>query len=140
MSEPRRRMRRVHHEEVGLQIAPMIDVTLLLLFFFMLSGKLTKNAKMMNISVPTAQSGRVPEDMGDRDIINIDENGRLFSGNEAVDKKQLTTHLKERFKNYPPLKLYVRADARTPGKQIKEVMAIASEAGAVEVIFGVKQK
>src|SRR5215213_9619430 len=129
MSGPRRRMRRVHHEEIGLQIAPMIDVTLLLLFFFMLSGKLTKNAKMMNINVPNAAAGRVPEDMGDRDIINIDENGQLFTGNEAVNKKQLTAHLKERFKNYPPLKLYVRADARTPGKQIKEVMAIASEAG-----------
>jgi biopolymer transport protein ExbD len=140
MSEPRRRMRRIHHEEVGLQIAPMIDVTLLLLFFFMLSGKLTKNAKMMNINVPNAAAGRVPKDMGDRDIINIDENGRLFSGNAGMDKKQLAAHLKERFKNYPPLKLYVRADARTPGKQIKEVMAIAGEAGAVEVIFGVKQK
>lgn len=140
MSEARRRMRRVHHEEVGLQIAPMIDVTLLLLFFFMLSGKLTKEAKMMNISVPTAAAGRVPEDMGDRDIINIDEKGQLFSGNEPVDKKQLTAHLKERFKNYPPLKLYVRADSKTPGKKIKEVMAIASESGAVEVIFGVKQK
>ena len=140
MSEPRRRMRRVQHEEIGLQIAPMIDVTLLLLFFFMLSGKLTKNAKLMNISVPTAAAGRVPEDMGDRDIINIDDKGQLFSGNEPVTKKQLTAHLKERFKNFPPLKLYVRADAKTPGKQIKEVMAIASEAGAVEVIFGVKQK
>jgi biopolymer transport protein ExbD len=51
----------------------------------------------------------------------------------------LTVHLQERFKNYPPLKLYIRADARTPGKQIKEVMRIASEAGAIEVIFGVRQ-
>ena len=79
MSEPRRRMRRVQHEEIGLQIAPMIDVTLLLLFFFMLSGKLTKNAKLMNISVPTAAAGRVPDDMGDRDIINIDDKGQLLS-------------------------------------------------------------
>lgn len=140
MSEPRRRMRRIHHEEVGLQIAPMIDVTLLLLFFFMLSGKLTKDAKLIDISVPTAAAGRIPEDMGDRDIINIDDKGQLFSGDQPVDKKQLTAHLKERFKNSPPLKLYVRADSKTQGKQIKEVMAIASEAGAVEVIFGVKQK
>lgn len=133
-------MRRVHHEEIGLQIAPMIDVTLLLLFFFMLSGKLTKNAKMMNINVPTASAARIPDNMGDRDIINIDENGAFFTGNEAVTTKQLTAHLKERFKNYPPLKLYVRADANTPAKKVKELMAIASEAGAIEIIYGVKQK
>jgi biopolymer transport protein ExbD len=77
--------------------------------------------------------------MGDRDVINIDENGQLFSGDDPVTSKQLTIHLKERFKNYPPLKLYVRADARTPGRQIKEVMKIATEAGAIEVIFGVRQ-
>jgi len=132
-------MRRVAHEEVGLQIAPMIDVTLLLLFFFMLSGKLTKGAKLMTINVPTASASKVPDDMGDRDVVNIDAGGQLFSGNEPVTSKQLTTHLKERFKNFPPLKLYVRADAGTPGRQIKEVMKIASEAGAIEVVFGVRQ-
>jgi biopolymer transport protein ExbD len=133
-------MRRVQHVEVGLQIAPMIDVTLLLLFFFMLSGKLTKSAKLLEINIPTAASGKVPREMGDRDIINIDENGQLFSGNQAVTSKQLAIYLKERFKNYPPLKLYVRADARTPGRQIKEVMKIAADAGAIEVIFGVRQE
>jgi biopolymer transport protein ExbD len=140
MFQPRRRMRRVQHVEVGLQIAPMIDVTLLLLFFFMLSGKLTKSAKLLEINIPTAASGKVPREMGDRDIINIDENGQLFSGNQAVTSKQLAIYLKERFKNYPPLKLYVRADARTPGRQIKEVMKIAADAGAIEVIFGVRQE
>ncbi|HVQ19519.1 MAG TPA: biopolymer transporter ExbD, partial [Terrimicrobiaceae bacterium] len=71
-------MRRVQYEEVGLQIAPMIDVTLLLLFFFMLSGKLTKGAKLLEIGIPTASSGTIPHDVGDRDIINIDEKGQLF--------------------------------------------------------------
>ncbi len=133
-------MRRVHHEEIGLQIAPMIDVTLLLLFFFMLSGKLTKNAKMMNITVPQASAVKQPDNVGDRDVINIDEQGRLFTGDQLVDKKQLAAHLQQRFKDYPPLKLYVRADATTPAKQIKEVMQLAGDAGAIEVIFGVRQK
>ena len=140
MSATRRRMRRVQHEEIGLQIAPMIDVTLLLLFFFMLSGKLTKSAKLMNINVPTASTARVPDNMGDRDIINIDENGQYFAGNELVSAKELSTHLKERFKKTPTLKLYVRADAATPAKKVKELMAIATEAGAIEIIYGVRQK
>ena len=57
-------MRRVHHDEVGLQIAPMIDVTLLLLFFFMLAGKITKSDRLLNINVPIAATGRVPVDEG----------------------------------------------------------------------------
>lgn len=140
MSETRRRRRRIAHEEVGLQIAPMIDVTLLLLFFFMLAGKITKGEKLMDIKVPLAATGKVPADEGNRDVVNIDAEGQLFSGSTPVTNKELAAHLKQRFKDYPPLKLYVRADAGTPGKRIKEVMALASEAGAIEVIFGVIQK
>lgn len=134
----RRRIRHISHEEVGLQIAPMIDVTLLLLFFFMLSGKLTKNAKMMPISVPLASAGHVPENPGERDVVNIDADGQLYAGETKVTARELAAYLRQRFKDYPPLKLAVRADARTPAKQIKAVMKIASEAGAIEVIFGVK--
>lgn len=140
MSASRRRMRRVAHDEVGLQIAPMIDVTLLLLFFFMLAGKITKGEKLLDIRVPIAATGKVPVDEGSRDVVNIDENGQLFSGSKPMTTKELTAHLKQRFKDYPPLKLYIRADSATPGKKIKEVMAIASESGAIEVIFGVLQK
>ncbi|MFZ4774747.1 MAG: ExbD/TolR family protein [Terrimicrobiaceae bacterium] len=140
MSATRRRMRRVHHDEVGLQIAPMIDVTLLLLFFFMLAGKITKGEKLLDIKVPLASTGKVPVDEGNRDVVNIDDKGQLFSGSRPVTTKELTAHLKQRFKDYPPLKLYIRADSGTPGKKIKEVMAVASEAGAIEVIFGVIQK
>ena len=133
-------MRRVHQDEVGLQIAPMIDVTLLLLFFFMLAGKITKGEKLIDIKVPIAATGKVPVDEGNRDVVNIDEKGQLFSGSTPMTTKELTAHLKQRFKDYPPLKLYIRADSSTPGKRIKEIMAIASEAGAIEVIFGVLQK
>ncbi len=142
MAETRRKMRRVHHEEVGMQIAPMVDVVLLLLFFFMLSGKLTKQAKMMDIKVPHALTAVIPTEsqLGDRDIINIDGAGNFFIGNVPATSQELTTHLKERFKNYPPLKLYIRADANAAGKKVKEVMHIASDAGAVEVIFGVLKK
>jgi biopolymer transport protein ExbD len=54
-----------------------------------------------------------------------------------VDLPELRRHLKQRFTDYPPLKLSVRADARTPARQIKEVMKAAAEAGAIEVIFSV---
>jgi len=133
-------MRRVHHGEIGLQIAPMIDVTLLLLFFFMLAGKITKGEKLLDINVPHATTGKIPVEQGDRDVVNIDESGQLFSGSRPVTAKELTAHLKQRFKDFPPLKLYIRADAGTRGNKIKEVMEIASEAGAIEIVFGVIQK
>ena len=130
---------RVHKksdDEAGFQLAPMIDMTFLLLVFFMVTTKISKEQVKVDIKLPTAANATIPENLSDRDIISIDGSGQYFVGQQPADKKQLTAHLKARFKNTPPLRLYVRADARTPGKQIKELMKIASEAGAITVIFG----
>ena len=126
-------------DEIGFQLAPMIDMTFLLLIFFMVTTKISKDQVKVDIKLPTAQNATIPDDLSNRDIISIDGTGQYYIGQEPATKKQLTAHLKERFKVLPPLRIYVRADKNTPGKQIKELMRIAAEAGAVNVIFGTYQ-
>ena len=126
-------------DEIGFQLAPMIDMTFLLLIFFMVTTKISKEQVNVEIKLPTAANASIPDDLSNRDIISIDKDGIYYIGQNPADKKELTAHLKERFKVTPPLRLYVRADKNTPGKQIKELMRIASEAGAVNVIFGTYQ-
>lgn len=123
-------------DEIGFQLAPMIDMTFLLLIFFMVTTKISKEQVKIDIKLPTAANATIPSDLSNRDIISIDGEGNYHIGQRMADKKELTAHLKERFKVTPPLRIYVRADKDTPGKQIKELMRIASEAGAVNVIFG----
>ena len=117
----------------------MIDMTFLLLVFFMVTTKISKEQVKMEIKLPTASNAVIPGNLADRDIISIDAEGQYFVGQNPMTKKELTAYIKERFKNFPPLRLYVRADKNTPGKQIKELMKIASEAGALNVIFGTYQ-
>ena len=126
-------------DEIGFQLAPMIDMTFLLLIFFMVTTKISKEQLNVEIKLPTAANASIPDELSNRDIISIDKDGTYYIGQNPADKKELTAHLKERFKVTPPLRLYVRADKNTPGKQIKELMRIASEAGAVNVIFGTYQ-
>jgi biopolymer transport protein ExbD len=123
-------------DNVGFQLAPMIDMTFLLLIFFMVTTKISKEQIKEEIKLPVASNAVIPPEAGDRDIISIDGQGRYFIGQSPADKKQLAAHLKKRFENYPPLRLYIRADLNTPGKMIKEVMKMAAEAGALDVIFG----
>ena len=126
-------------DEIGFQLAPMIDMTFLLLIFFMVTTKISKEQVKVDIKLPTAANATIPSDLSNRDIISIDGDGMYYIGQRPSDKKELTAYLKERFKVTPPLRIYVRADKNTPGKQIKELMRIASEAGAVNVIFGTYQ-
>lgn len=133
---PRRALKRPAVEEVGLQIAPMVDVTMLLLFFFMLTGKLTQGMKLIQVNLPTAATATEQKEKGDRDVLNIDDQGRLFAGDVIFTDKEMVAYLKARLKERPPLKIYVRADSRTPARRIKQVMNMAADAGAVTVIFG----
>ena len=127
-------------DEIGFQLAPMIDMTFLLLIFFMVTTKISKEQMKVEIKLPTASNATIPSDLSNRDIISIDGDGNYYIGQKETDKKELAAYLKERFKITPPLRLYVRADRNTPGRQIKELMRIASEAGAVNVIFGTYQE
>lgn len=134
---------RVKHQgggKAGFMLAPMIDMTFLLLIFFMVTTKITKDQVKIEIQLPVAASSVLPEDLTDRDIINIDDTGQYFVRSNPMSKDELSDYLKIRFKEYPPLRLYVRADKNTPGKQIKELMNMAAEAGAIDVIFGSYQK
>lgn len=126
-------------DEVGFQLAPMIDMTFLLLVFFMVTTKISKEQVKVDIKLPVASNAVIPNDVSNRDIISIDAKGDYFIGQDPADKKQLAAYLKKRFEITPPLRLYVRADKNTPGRRVKELMRIASEAGAVNVIFGTYQ-
>ncbi len=132
------RRRRSQSEEVGFNITPMIDLTFLLLIFFMVTSKLSKEQKKMDIALPLAASAVRPEDLSNRDIINLDPQGVLHVGDRPLSDEQMRDHLRARFRASPPLKIYLRADRETPGKRIREFMKLAGEAGAVSVIFGTR--
>ncbi len=131
---------RREQEEVPIQLSAMIDITFLLLIFFMVTTKITEEKKKLDINLPIAPDGIVPDELGERDIINLDGEGNYYIGDNAVTKEELKAHLKKRFINAPPLKIYLRADANSPAKRIKEFMKMAAEVGAVEVIFASYKK
>lgn len=130
------RIKRRADDELAFQLTPMIDMTFLLLIFFMVTTKISKEQIKQEIKLPVASNSIIPNDVSNRDIISIDGDGRYFIGQEPTDRKGLADYLKKRFENHPPLRLYIRADKSTPGRKIKEVMKMAADAGAVDVIFG----
>lgn len=134
------RRRRPPEETVSFQITPMIDMTFLLLIFFMLTSQITKDKVKLNVALPTASAAIQPDDLSNRDIINIDYNGHFYIADNQVSREELTAYLKQRFINAPPLRIYLRADKNTPTKTIRDFMKMATEAGATNVIFGSYQR
>lgn len=129
------RRKRPQPDEATFQMTPMIDMTFLLLIFFMVTTRMSKEKVKMDVKLPTASAAVMPDDLSNRDIINIDGAGAFYIANEQVTREALAAYLKERFKNAPPLRIYLRADKGTPSKTIRDFMKMASEAGAANVIF-----
>ncbi len=126
-------------DEVSFQITPMIDLTFLLLIFFMVTQKITEQQLNVPVSLPVAVSA-VPPERTERDIINIDGEGNYYIGDLPATTGEVLAHLKIKFEDFPPLQIYLRADQNTPTKKIREFVEMATEVGAIDLIFGVYGK
>lgn len=133
-----RRRRKRTFEEVSFQLTPMIDMTFLLLIFFMLTQKITDQELSVPIHLPVAAAAAEPE-RTPRDVIHLDGEGRYHIGDRAATKDEVLAHLRAKFVDAPPLQVYLRADRNTPSGKIREFVEMAAEAGAIDLIFGVHE-
>ncbi len=129
-------IRRRQTDDVGMQIAPMVDITWIMIIFFMVTNEIVENEFDVPVELPIASAAVVPKDTAGRVIVNIDSAGGYHIGSESTDLAGLTAHLKRQMIEYPPLKVYLRADANTPALRTKEFYRACAEAGAVEVVLG----
>ncbi len=123
-------------DEVSFQITPMIDMTFLLLIFFMVTQKITEQQLNVPVKLPVALSAAPPQKT-ERDIVNIDGEGNYYIGDQPATAEDVRAHLTIKFEDFPPLQIYLRADKNTPAKKIREVVDMATEVGAIDLIFGV---
>ncbi|MEM6278459.1 MAG: biopolymer transporter ExbD [Verrucomicrobiota bacterium] len=121
---------------MSFQITPMIDLTFLLLIFFMVTQKITEQQLNVPVKLPVAVSA-VPPERTERDIINIDGEGNYYIGDNPATTEEVLAHLRIKFEDFPPLQIYLRADKDTPTKKIREFVEMATEVGAIDLIFGV---
>ncbi len=119
-----------------MQIAPMVDITWIMIIFFMVTNEIAENEYDVPIELPIASAAVVPEDMSGRVIVNLDKEGNYYLGSEPQDLAQLTANLTRRMIEFPPLKVYLRADANTAALKTKEFYRACAEAGAVEIVLG----
>jgi biopolymer transport protein ExbD len=81
-------MRRVEHPQIELQIAPMIDVCFLLLFFYILTSKPVKQEADMNMTLPGTVSQDQALDIPEEQRVIIAENGQVILNDLPQDTPQ----------------------------------------------------
>ena len=79
------RARNIHEENLGFQIAPMIDVIFILILFFMLSAGAVKTENHLASSLPGTASADSAVDIPDEQLIQITNDGHVMLNDQQFD-------------------------------------------------------
>jgi len=121
-------------EEMGFQMAPMIDCVFLLIIFFM-SAANQRQAEKIEIEIPEAAAAVVAQDQSNRGNITVKENGEIFVGVTPVTLEQLEPLVSSTREFQPNLRIFLRADARVHFQKVRAVMDKIAAAGISDIIF-----
>lgn len=124
---------------VAMQLAPMIDILLLLLSFFIISWQFSKSETELNVSVPTSQEGADPQRLRGEIIINVLADGVIRVEGLAVDRQQLFDKLSAIAVQYPQQPVRIRGDGDVAYQRIVEVIDTCQKAGISNISFATQR-
>lgn len=119
-------------------LTPMIDIVFLLIVFFMTVANMQVQ-QLVPIEIPIAVNASIPDERGVRTTITIKSDGRLFYGSQATVIEDLAGLVSKDKASATAIKVYIRADAKVPFKEVRKVFAAAAEGGVPNVIFATYQ-
>ena len=129
-------------EDLEMDMSPMIDLTFLLLVFFMVSSHLISVQIDRRVKAPIAKNAQVAKDASGRVVVNILADGTVWGLDEIelTSSESITAYIDAARvaieQKTIPTRLNLRADKEVDTRIIKKVVQAAAVAGGVEVIFG----
>jgi len=121
-------------DQVGFQMAPMIDIVFLLIVFFMLVANINQQQRIP-LNVPVASKSTRPEDPSGRGILSIRPDGTVFAGAQEMSLDEITEMAESRITENVHFKVFLRADSTTKHKYVRDVMTACAAGGVIDIIF-----
>ncbi|MDR1176425.1 MAG: biopolymer transporter ExbD [Treponema sp.] len=115
------------HTEIN--ITSLIDVTFMLVIFFMIGSTFEKPA--LAVSLPTAASGEVIRRQ--MHTVTLDDQGLLYLEGERIGEDGLKQRLAGYRQEDPDLRVALDCDGRLAFQRVTEIMDILSAAGVRNV-------
>jgi len=119
----------------GFQMTPMIDVVFLLLCFFVTTAVYSQWEYEVDIQLPTAQTGKMPERLPGEIIVNLDADGTMRVSGKVLAADQLLAKLRMLAANFPGDPVILRSDLRTPYEHVVAVIDLCRQADIDNISF-----
>jgi biopolymer transport protein ExbD len=129
-------------EEPEFQVAPMVDVLLVLLMFFTATTTTEVKSQIADLTLPDAQEAKDREKGQGQFLININKMGGVEAqGRSGLDESSLASLIKTDYANLKKLdpnasyRVLVRADKDLGWEKTKVILKAAAAAGVGNVVF-----
>ena len=122
-------------DNIGFQLAPMIDVIFILLSFFIATQIFARWEKEIDIKLPTADTARTPARLPGEIIINVLKQGDIIVNKQALDEPGLKQLLNRLVKLFPGQPVVIRADRDTSYGDVIGVLDLCRQADIWNISF-----
>lgn len=116
--------------DVNVDLTPMIDMTFILLIFFMVSTTFVKDMKL-DINRPGAQTQVVASTKAVR--LYVDKQGETYMDGEPVREWVIQSRVRDQLKGMTQKSVLVVTDDSVPADKLIRVVDAARQAGADDV-------
>jgi biopolymer transport protein ExbD len=119
----------------GIQLAPLVDVLLLLLIFFLLTWNAARNENELDVKVPKASAAKEKSAPVGDVVVNVKADGNVVVNRRTLTGAELTDLLKSLVQLNSEQAVIIRGDEAGAYKNIIGVLNICTEAGISNVAF-----
>ncbi len=127
--------RRAKRTNAGFQLAPMIDIMFLLLCFFIAAQIYAQWETEIDITLPTAVTGELPNRLPTEIIINIRADGTHVVNQRELDRGGLEDLLQRIVELYPGQPVLIRADLQTAYEHVIRTLDLCRQADLWNISF-----
>jgi biopolymer transport protein ExbD len=123
----------LHHP--GIQLAPLVDVLLLLLIFFLLTWNAARNENELDVKVPKASAAKEKTSPIGDVVVNVKADGNVVVNRRTLSAPELSELLKGLVQLNAEQAVVIRGDEAGAYRNVIGVLNICSEAGITNVAF-----
>ena len=119
----------------GVPLTPMIDVVFLLLCFFVTSQIFAQWETEIDVALPTAATGGMPQRLPGEVIVNVRADGATVVNGQTLDDVQLRAMMDRLVDLFPGQPVLLRADKATAYEHVVRVLDTCRQADIWNISF-----
>lgn len=130
-----------HHEDLEMNLVPLIDVLLVIIIFLIVSATFSRTSELQ-INLPTAEAN-APQDKPLTIEVGVDAGGRYVINNKAVKDTSIagiSAALQAAVNGGKEPTIIISADAKSTHQSVVNVMEASRIAGYTHITFATQVK